>query len=123
MPRLFRSLSLFLVIALFAVPPVMAADAPTPAQARGALAVWCQYKNQERAKLEREADALFGIHPAVPPGQTPTQEMLSAHFLAREQWKEPRLEKLNAAFKVKTGLDFYATSRVVTEQKLYLECR
>ncbi len=103
--------------------PAKAADLPTEAQVRAVLPIWCEHKNEKRAKLEREADKLFGVHPTSPPGKQLTQEMLSAHFQAREQWQEPRLEKLNAAYKAATGLDFYATSRVVTEHKLYMECR
>jgi len=108
---------------LLAAVPAAAADLPSEAQVRAVLPTWCKYKNDERVKLEREADKLFGMHPAVPPGKSPSKEMLVEHFQAREKWKEPHLEALNASFKKTTGLDYYAATQVAALAGMSKECK
>lgn len=114
------SIALAVTMAFFAVPA--AAEAPSEAQVRAVLPTWCKYKNEERTKLQKEADKLFGYGPTAPPGKTVTVEMVTAHHDAMERWKEPRLKALNDAFQKTTGLDYYAATRVATEHRLFREC-
>ncbi|WP_029009379.1 hypothetical protein [Azospirillum halopraeferens] len=122
-----RLLLLFAALAFaapLAVPPVVvAADLPGEAEVRAVLPIWCKYENEERVKLQKEADRLFGIKPAPPAGQPLTMEMLSEHHKAVERWKEPRLKILNDAFEKATGLDFHAASYVAIANGMALKCR
>lgn len=110
-------------VLLCLVTPASAGELPTEAEVRAVLPLWCKHRNEERQKLIREADTLFGIAPTAPAGKPVTVEMLAAHQDAIEKWKEPRLKALNDAFKTATGLDYYAANRVASQHRLWTQCR